>query len=442
QHSLSPALLADAVLKSFLALALAGAVIVCCHRIAASTRHLIWFLAMTALLWLPVCSYLIPKWQRPLWTVGTHSASGNELTFTLEFAPARPGAPAAGPSPALSAPSQTTIPFNNASSGRQLAAKLSVRWVAFGLLIWFAGATTLLFSAIFGRWRLRILRNKARALSDPEWVFLLKALRKELRLQRRVVLLRSTDDVMPVTWGWFKPIILLPAQAAQWAPERRRLVLLHELAHVKRWDCLTQWVARVVCSLYWFNPLVWLAARRMCVERERACDDLVLAGGCKASDYATHLVEIARSFMRVPQVAAIAMARSSNLESRVAAIVDASRRRCGPSALLVVTLCSVGLGFLAAVAAQKPQVSLTSASHQSSTRPWFDERLRTFFTAKAAQARQLAGGERVAREVWTYFDAGMKGDWSTATNLWVAMRHRAHQYEGTTPDDTLDKVWS
>src|SRR5205085_7434506 len=99
-------------------------------------------------------------------------------------------------------------------------------------------------------------------------------------------------------------------------------------------DCLTQFIGEVACALYWFNPLPWLSARRMCVERELACDDLVLSGGCKASDYATHLIEIARSFRRMPRVAAIAMARSSALEGRISAIVDSSRPRRGPRALL------------------------------------------------------------------------------------------------------------
>src|SRR5262249_28341076 len=151
---------------------------------------------------------------------------------------------------------------------------------------------------------------------------LLAVLCKELELPRRIVLLQSPDDVMPVTWGWWKPVILLPAEADEWSTERRRLVLLHELAHAKRWDCFTQMVARLACAFYWFNPLGGLAARRMCVEREGACDDLVLNRGCKASDYAAHLVEIARHFTRVPQLEAIAIARKSNLEGRIAAIVD------------------------------------------------------------------------------------------------------------------------
>ncbi len=235
---------------------------------------------------------------------------------------------------------------------------------------------------------------------------------------------------MPLTWGWWRPVILLPAQADEWSPERRRVVLLHELAHVKRWDCLTQMMAWLACAVYWFNPLVWVAARRMCIERERACDDLVLDGGCKASDYAAHLVEIARTFRRVPQVAAIAMARSSRLEGRIAAIVDGSRARRAPRALLVGLCCVAVLAFVAAVAAQKPEANPPAPA--SDAKPWFDARLRAFFAAKAAQARQLAEPEQrpVAPEVWPYFEAGIRGDWQTATNLWVAMRQRAHQYEG------------
>jgi hypothetical protein len=244
---------------------------------------------------------------------------------------------------------------------------------------------------------------------------------------------------MPATWGSLRPVILLPAEADGWPAERRRVVLLHELAHVKRWDCLTQMLARLACGLYWFNPLAWVAAHRMRVERERACDDLVLNGGFKASDYASHLVEIARSFRRMPQMAAIAMARSTSLAGRVAAIIDDTRKRRAPRAFVVALCCVAVIGFVAVVAAQKPEINSPASTDES--KPWFDGRLRAFFREKAAQARQLAGTNIVAPEVWPFFDAGMRGDWQTTTNLWTVMRKRAHQYEDTTPDETLDKVW-
>ena len=70
---------------------------------------------------------------------------------------------------------------------------------------------------------------------------------------------------------------MLPVAAQDWSDEQLRSVLLHELAHIKRRDVLGQLLAQFACALHWFNPLVWFAAWRLHVERERACDDLVLA---------------------------------------------------------------------------------------------------------------------------------------------------------------------
>src|SRR6185369_11018589 len=111
--------------------------------------------------------------------------------------------------------------------------------------------------------------------------------------------------------------------------EQRRAVLLHELGHAKRWDCLTQLLAQLACAAYWFNPLVWVAWKRMQVERERACDDLVLAAGSRASAYAEHLLRTASALppMRFISAAAIAMARPSALEERLRAILDTHRSR-------------------------------------------------------------------------------------------------------------------
>jgi beta-lactamase regulating signal transducer with metallopeptidase domain len=92
-----------------------------------------------------------------------------------------------------------------------------------------------------------------------------------------------------VTIGILRPVILLPADAVSWPVERRALVLAHELAHVGRFDTLTQLMAQVAVALFWFDPLLWLAARRMGVEREFACDDAGLREGsapsfrCKAT---------------------------------------------------------------------------------------------------------------------------------------------------------------
>ncbi len=127
---------------------------------------------------------------------------------------------------------------------------------------------------------------------------------------------------MPMTWGWWRPAALLPAEAIHWDRQRARLVLRHELAHVRRNDCLAQALAAFVCALYWFNPLAWVAAARMRVERERACDDLVVSlGETRPSEYAGHLLEVARQWSGAPR-AALPVAKRFGLEERLRALLD------------------------------------------------------------------------------------------------------------------------
>jgi beta-lactamase regulating signal transducer with metallopeptidase domain/lipopolysaccharide export system protein LptA len=307
-------------------------------------------LAVAGLPCLTLLALVLPSWQRPLWSMATGFDSGNQFSLTLELAPGtKPVAFAQKPQTSPTVAGASDGDHGSSNGTREIAARFNGNWVVFGLVVWFAGAGLVLISVAVGQIRLREFSRKARPLQGADWALLMEKTCETLRLRRAVNLMQSTDNVMPLTWGWWHPVVLLPAETGQWPLERRRIILLHELAHVKRRDCLTQFAVKIICALYWFNPLVWLAARQMRIERECACDDLVLNGGCKASDYAGHLVEVAGSFRRVPQVAAIAMARSSQLEGRVAAIVDASRNRRLRSAtaltiLAVIAAIALGLG--------------------------------------------------------------------------------------------------
>ena len=158
---------------------------------------------------------------------------------------------------------------------------------------------------------------------------LLQQLMDELKLRRAPVLLVSGQRAMPMTWGIVHPAILLPLEAENWGTAKRRMVLLHELAHVKRRDGLTHLLGKLAWGLHWFNPLAWLGLRKMLAEREQACDDLVVNSGTKAPDYAQQVLEVASRFRthRLTSAAAIAMARPSSLEGRLLAILDRRRNR-------------------------------------------------------------------------------------------------------------------
>jgi hypothetical protein len=461
QNSAFTALFFDVWLKSLAVLAVAGGLCFLLRRAAAATRHWIWVVALASLPCLLLLAWVPHSWQRPLWSVSTGFNSGNQVTLVLKLAPAGAARSTAnGESPQGTAATMTGE--GTSGNSQPIAARFSATALVLTVTIWLIGAGLGLLSVLAGRVQLsRLARNglllawkphafepgapaccrltrsecskpaTCRRSEPPEadWALLLQEARDRLRLHRPVRLLQSSDNPMPLTWGWWRPVVLLPAEAANWPSERRRIVLLHELAHAKRWDCLTQTVARMVCALYWINPLVWLAARRMCIERERACDDLVLNSGCRPSEYATHLVDIARAFRRAPQLAGIAMARSPQLQGRIAAIVDASRAR----QLRPLTALSI-LVFMSALALSMGG----SNSDTSSTEAWDSPlrhvqfaQLESFAQAKEKQSRELAAkaSEQISPRFQSFFDAAIKGDWQTVTNLYMFCKQHHPQYD-------------
>src|SRR5262249_43770104 len=133
------------------------------------------------------------------------------------------------------------------------------------LLIWAAGATLVLARLLFGTMRMRRITRDAERLIDYPWSMLTNRLRGQLDIREHVAIYVSAEVAMPMTWGVLIPVIVLPPESSAWSGEWRRVVLLHELAHIKRRDCLTQTLAHLACALYWFNPLVWVAARRLAI---------------------------------------------------------------------------------------------------------------------------------------------------------------------------------
>jgi hypothetical protein len=169
---------------------------------------------------------------------------------------------------------------------------------------------------------------------------------------------------MPMTFGTLHPRILLPPEAAAWTTEKRRLVLLHETAHIVRLDVLTHTLAGFVRALYWFHPLIWLAHWQMALEAERAADDRVLLATNESVTYARTLIEVAAGLHQKPTLlGGIAMARKSTLEARIRSVMRerANRRGVGTLHVLAAALLALGvglpLGMLRAVSTEDPKTT-------------------------------------------------------------------------------------
>jgi beta-lactamase regulating signal transducer with metallopeptidase domain len=416
--------------KSVVLMAAISLLMLCCRRAAAATRHFLWFAFLSGLLLLPLGRAVGLGWRAPGWV------APNTPPQWIKAGRARETAPAikiAGQLKRVEPATRDARAGSPPVSVRAVAANRQIdwqRWLVFG---WMAGVTFTSARLALRRATLRGIERASRVSDDSTAKRLLQTGRCELGLKRGVLLLESAQSLMPMTWGCWRPVVLLPSNVASWDEDRLRFVLRHELAHVQRWDCLTQGVGNLVCALYWFNPFAWHAQRQMRLERERACDDVVLRLDTRPSDYAGHLVAVASQFGS-PQMAALPMARRSNLEGRVRAVLDFQRKR-----KRLNPLAAFGLATVAAVAALI--VGGGKSAAQPLARSTFQNKLvritpevqrqaqinvlKSFALAKEKESMELAAhsGEKISPEFQRFFDAATNGDSQTVAAMYESFRN-------------------
>ncbi|HEX8211575.1 MAG TPA: M56 family metallopeptidase [Longimicrobium sp.] len=297
------AVLAGMAWRAALLLAVAAGGNRALRHASAATRHRLWTGAVCGVLLLVPLSILPPLWRIPIPTIAASSAAFPARLDAGDFAPG--------------------LPAGAVSAGDALPSA-AVLLVA----LWAAGALAVLARLGVGVGRLWWIGARAPRLVDARMAELARRSAAEAGITREVRLRVGAAGSVPVTWGTWRPTVLLPGDAAAWPAERLRAVLLHELAHARRGDCAAQWAAAAVCALHWFNPLAWHAAARMRLEAEHAADDAALAR-TPAADYARHLLAIAASLHRADTRAAAAMARPTQLRRRIEAVLDPHRPRGG-----------------------------------------------------------------------------------------------------------------
>ena len=201
-------------------------------------------------------------------------------------------------------------------------------WSGLLAVVWGVGAAIHLFVLAVGIMRLMGIAVAADPIRDGRCADMALDLASEFRVHAPVLLLEADRPTLPVTWGHATPRVLLPPTAREWSEERLRVVLAHEIAHVRRRDWLVQMFATIVRSLYWPHPLVWLAVSQLRLESERACDDAVLRRGVDGSQYATHLIDLARTFVDRAQPGHVAaLLGRSTLERRVRSMLAGRTNR-------------------------------------------------------------------------------------------------------------------
>jgi TonB family protein len=286
-------LLLDSALKATLILFAAWTASLLLRRASASVRHMVWLGAVLTVAMVP-------------------------LALSI-------------PQGAIPSAARLVVPAVVAAGSGVVARKLP--WL---LMIWTAGACLVLVRLILG-------------------VIGVMRITRSARLQNGV--LYSERAATPMTWGFLRPVVILPAYVMEWSDAERDVVIRHEQAHIARHDWLWQTLASVATAAFWFHPLMWLASVQLRREAECAVDDCLLANGAVPSDYASRLLDVARRLNGVSAPgAAIAMVGKPELEARVRSILDPSRRRSGASLLVRCAIALAAVALIVPVVATRQMV--------------------------------------------------------------------------------------
>jgi len=286
------ALLLDWLLKGLLTLGCAFVADFVFRRANASLRHLLWLVSLGSVILLPLLSVAVPSLNLPLF-----SMSG------LAGRPGISGDPAA------------------AATGGGLAAPQVL--VGFYL----SGVLCVLAWQIVGRAYVVRLRRKSSAIGDPGLGSELRRLRISLGIGRQVALLSSPVAVIPFSTGVIRPAIVLPCNWSSWHSSVLESVLIHELGHIRRRDCLARIISQLGCCIHWINPFAWIGLRRVMMEQEIACDNLVLESGTRPSAYARNLLSLAKVRGERLHFAMTPLGRRAELRSRLLEILRPRRSR-------------------------------------------------------------------------------------------------------------------
>src|SRR6266576_6011157 len=330
------------------------------QRASAGARHLVWLVTLATLLLVPALTALAPI---PLRILPAATAAAPSRAPASDRAAQTTGDPKSEKQakPNLSAIAEPrATPAPAPSLEQEIASSPLLSGISVVVLLWAVVVLAIGTSLAYAAMLVKRIVNRARPLDSEDWLTPLWEVSDRLALDEPPRLLRSEDAKMPFACGLFTPTIVLPAECDSWSLDRRRAVLLHELAHVRRHDLIGHTLGRLACAVYWFHPLVWKAAKQLRSESERACDDLALACGARATDYAEHLLDIVTSVKRdaTPSVA-LAMARRKEFEGRMLAILDPELRHSSPSrkqsAALIGSLAMIAVVVGAAAPAPRRQ---------------------------------------------------------------------------------------
>ena len=206
-------------------------------------------------------------------------------------------------------------------------------WVTYMFGGWFLVAAISLVRIGAGYWHVRQLRKSCVPINAADLDPLLRKSLEQFDSKRPVAVCVSVRLRVPTAIGFFQPRVVLPSWIMQeLSVTELNTILLHELAHLKRWDDWTNLIQKILGALFFFHPAVWWIEKKLSLEREIACDDIVLEQMVSPRTYAECLISLAeKSFLRRGlSLAQAAVDGVRHISLRISQILDENRAHATP----------------------------------------------------------------------------------------------------------------
>lgn len=313
-------LIVSVIIKSFLILVVILTITLFARRESAAVRHLFLSTAIIILLVLPIYALSIPSWNldvfsNPIYRPHQTSGISQERVNEEDQKPRN----------------VSDIDEVKSIDGGEIEVQSRSIPGLYDkiLMIWIIGTIGLLLWLIGGRIYSYSIFSKSTRLVDLNLIDKISKAKQIMSLNKDIEILQSDRVKIPIITGLFKSKLILPETIHQWNEDRFGAVLYHELAHIKRNDVLLQFLAQLTCTLYWFNPLTWIIERNLLIERERACDNVVLQLNVKPSVYAEYLMETSEELGTTHRKkwSFTGMAEGTDFKDRILSILDPNAKR-------------------------------------------------------------------------------------------------------------------
>ncbi|HTM38540.1 MAG TPA: M56 family metallopeptidase [Terriglobales bacterium] len=253
---------------------------------------------------------------------------------------------------------------------------LRPQWAFYIFGAWALFASVAIGRIVRGLWRVRSLKKTSAPLESSVLASIQQALP---RVSRRFEVCTSEQVRVPAALGFLRPMIVLPVWAVrELQPEELSTVVLHESAHLERWDDWTNLLQKIIRAVLFFHPAVWWIDSRLAIEREISCDDMVLARSRSARQYAACLISLAEKTRahRSLVLAQAAVSRLKQTGQRISKILDGNQRTVKPLLKPAMAALAVFAGFSFVAVQHTPQLvgfgSDREASSHASSADKFD----------------------------------------------------------------------